>query len=56
MREENDRLVDDLTVDFSKLTKGEISKYFQQLAYIPREYINVDNNEATIEDIIDLEK
>ena len=40
--EEEKKVEEDLAVDFSKLTKGEISQWFQQFKYTPKEYIDID--------------
>ena len=40
--EEEKKVEEELAVDFSKLTKGEISQWFQQFKYTPKEYIDVD--------------
>ncbi len=36
------KVEEELAVDFSKLTKGEISQWFQQFKYTPKEYIDID--------------
>jgi len=40
--EEEKKVEEELAEDFSKLTKGEISQWFQQFKYTPKEYIDID--------------
>jgi len=35
--EEEEKKAEELAIDFSKLTKGEISQWFKQFAYTPKE-------------------
>ena len=40
---EEKKAEEEFSIDFSKLSKGEISQWFKQFAYTPKEYINYNN-------------
>jgi hypothetical protein len=53
--EEEEKKAEELAIDFSKLSKGEISQWFKQFAYTPKEYIDADADAEVANQLSDRE-